>query len=291
MRSARAGGWLTAALGVMQAVRRPGLSQPGYPPDLRISRPAAAPTFSCAISPRSCGRSPAAPSSSRTRSGPASNIATEYVARAKPDGYTLYPFAATTVAASMHLFKNPPVDVGKALQVAATTSNLRLHARGRRRSRPTRRVAELTAAMKQKGSKASYAVAANPGRIMGAIYKDTAGLEAVEVQYRTAADSLNEMPSGKLDYGLHDPIFALAQQREGRLRVLAVSTGKRLQAEPDLPTMTELGVPMDLDLWWGVMVPTGTPKPIIDKDQCWFTTDRAAPRRPRSSSTLRRRSL
>src|SRR5476649_2257479 len=58
------------------------------------------------------------------RVGANSNIATEYVARSKPDGYTLYPFAGTTVALTYHLYKTPPVDVGKALQVAATTSNL-----------------------------------------------------------------------------------------------------------------------------------------------------------------------
>jgi tripartite-type tricarboxylate transporter receptor subunit TctC len=203
------------------------------------------------------------------RVGAASNIATEFVARSKPDGHTLYPFAGTTVAASMHLFKNPPVDVGKAIRVAATTSNLAFMLVVDSKS-PHKTVAELTAAMKQKGTRASYAVAANPGRIMGAIYKDKAGLSALEVQYRTAADSLNETQSGKLDYGLHDPIFALAQQREGRLRVLAISASKRLQSQPDLPTMTESGVPMDLDLWWGVMVPTGTPKPIIDRINGWF---------------------
>jgi tripartite-type tricarboxylate transporter receptor subunit TctC len=125
--------------------------------------------------------------------------------------------------------------------------------------------------VKRKGSSASYAVAANPGRIMGAIYKNTAALEALEVQYRSAPDSLNEMMSGKLDYGLHDPIFALAQQREGRLRVLAVSTAKRLEAEPGLPTMTESGIPMDLNLWWGVLVPSATPRPIIDKINQWFS--------------------
>ena len=201
--------------------------------------------------------------------GAASNIATEFVARSKPDGHTLYPFTATTVAASMHLFKNPPVDVGKAIRVAATTSTLAFMLVVDAKS-PYKTVAELTAAMKQKGSRASYAVSANPGRIMGAIYRDKAGLEALEVQYRTAADSLNEMLSGKLDYGLLDPIFSLAQQREGRLRVLAISASKRLQSQPDLPTMTESGVPMDLDLWWGVMVPTATPKPIVDKINAWF---------------------
>jgi tripartite-type tricarboxylate transporter receptor subunit TctC len=174
--------------------------------------------------------------------GANSNIATEYVARSKPDGHTLYPFAGTTVAASMHLFKNPPVDVGKALRVAATTSNLAFMLLVDAKS-PHKTVGELT----------------------------TAGLGATEVQYRTASDSLNETASGKIDYGLHDPIFALAQQREGRLRVLAVSTGKRLISQPDLPTMAESGIPMDLSLWWGVMVPTATPKPIIDKVNAWFS--------------------
>jgi tripartite-type tricarboxylate transporter receptor subunit TctC len=202
--------------------------------------------------------------------GANSNIATEYVARSKPDGYTLYPFAGTTVAATMHLFKNPPVDVGKSITVAATTSNLAFMLVVDAKS-PYQNVADLTAAMKKKGAGASYAVAANPGIIMGALYKNAAGLEAVEVLYKNAIDSLNEIQSGKLDYGLHDPIFALGQMREGRLRVLGVSTGKRLQSVPELPTMAEQGVPMNLELWWGVMVVTGTPKPIIDKINGWFS--------------------
>jgi tripartite-type tricarboxylate transporter receptor subunit TctC len=202
--------------------------------------------------------------------GAASNVATEFVARSKPDGYTLYPFAGTTVAATMALFKNPPVDVGKALTVAATTSNLAFMLVVDAKS-PYKTVQELTEAMKKKGDKASYAVAANPGIIMGSIYKNAAKLEAVEVLYKTAPDSLNEMTNGRLDYGLHDPIFALAQEREGRLRVLAVSTGERLQSRPTVPTMKESGIPMDLSLWWGVMVPSATPRPIIDKINQWFT--------------------
>jgi len=208
--------------------------------------------------------------------GANSNIATEYVAKSKPDGHTLYPFAGTTVAASMHLFKKPPVDVGKEIRVVATTSNLAFILTVGANS-PHKTVAELTAAVKQKGSAANYAVTANPGRIMGAIYKAKAGLTATEVQYRTGPDSLNEMESGRLDYGLHDAVFALSQVRAGRLRALAVSTADRLGATPDIPTMSESGIPMDLALWWGVMVPTATPDPIASKINQWFKEIVSAP--------------
>ncbi|HWL04711.1 MAG TPA: tripartite tricarboxylate transporter substrate binding protein [Xanthobacteraceae bacterium] len=203
------------------------------------------------------------------RVGANSNIATEYIARSKPDGHTLYPFAGTTVAATMHLFKKPPVDVGKTIQVAATTSNLAFMLMVDPKS-PYKTAQELTEAMKKKGSSASYATAANPGVIMGALYKKATGIEAVDVSYRTAPDSLPELQSGKLDFAFHDPIFALAQQREGRARILAVSSSERLQSAPDVPTMTEIGVPMGLDIWWGVMLAAGTPRPIVDRINAMF---------------------
>ena len=106
---------------------------------------------------------------------------------------------------------------------------------------------------------------------MGEIYKARTGIQAVEISYKTAPDSLNELLSGKTDYGMLDPAFSLAQVREGRLRVLAVSSGKRLEANPDIPTMTESGVPMDLTGWWAAMLPAGTPKPIVTKVNQWFT--------------------
>jgi tripartite-type tricarboxylate transporter receptor subunit TctC len=204
------------------------------------------------------------------KAGAGGNIAQEYVARAKPDGYTIYVHAATAVAANQHLFKKPSIDAAKALQVAASINRqpfmLVVDAKS-----PYKTVAELTEAMKKKGDKATYASAAPTGSIMGEIYKDVTGIKAVEVSYKTAPDSVNELLSGKLDYGMHDPVFSLAQQREGRLRILAVSTGTRLEANPDLPTMTESGVPMDLTGWWAAMLPAGAPKPIIDQVNAWFT--------------------
>ena len=204
------------------------------------------------------------------KAGAGGNIATEYAARAKPDGYTIYVHAASTVAASMHLFKKPPIDVSKAIQIAATINQqpfmLVVDAKS-----PYKTVAELTAAMKQKGAKANYATSAPTGTVMGEIYKARTGVQALEINYKTAQDCLNELLSGKTDYGMMDPQFSLAQVREGRLRVLAVSGGKRLQASPDIPTMTESGVPMDLTGWWAAMVPAATPKPIVMKINEWFT--------------------
>jgi tripartite-type tricarboxylate transporter receptor subunit TctC len=203
------------------------------------------------------------------KAGAGGNIAQEYVAKSKPDGHTIFVHAATAVAANQHLFRKPPVDAAKAFQIAATINRqpwmLLVDAKS-----PYKTVAELTAAMKAKGEKATYATAAPTGRIMGEIYKNATGITAVEVNYKTAPDSLNEMTSGKLDYGLHDPVFSLSQQREGRLRILAVATAKRLDAAADLPTMTELGIPMDLTGWWAAMVPAGTPKPAVDQIHKWF---------------------
>jgi tripartite-type tricarboxylate transporter receptor subunit TctC len=201
--------------------------------------------------------------------GASGNIATEYVARAKPDGYTMLITAGSGTAAGMHLQKNPPIDVTKAFQIAATINRQAFMLVVDAKS-PYKTVPELTAAMKPKGTSATYATAAPSGIVMGAMYNQITGVQAVEVRYKDASGSLNEMLDGKLDYGMQDPVFSLSQAREGRLRILAHSSGKRLQAIPDIPTMAESGVPgMDLTSWWAVHVPAGTPKPVVDQINTW----------------------
>jgi tripartite-type tricarboxylate transporter receptor subunit TctC len=195
--------------------------------------------------------------------GAIGNLATEYVARSKPDGHTIYIHGGSSVAANMHLFKKPPVDVATAIQVVATINRqptmLMVHA-----SRPWKSVAELTEYLKEKGDKATYAVSNPVAKVVAAIYQNHHKLRAVEAVYRTAADSLNDLASGAVDYGVFDNIFAAAQERSGRLRTLAVSTPDRLQANPNTPTMTEQGVPMSITGWFAGMVPSATPRPIVD---------------------------
>ena len=203
------------------------------------------------------------------RSGAGGNIAIEYVAKAKPDGYTVFVHGVSGVATNMNTFKRPPTDAAKTIQVAATINRQPFMMLVDQKS-PYKTVADVTKARKEKGEKASYASAAPFGTVMGEIYKARTGVKAVEVVYKNAVDSLNDQLSGSVDYSMHDPVYALAQQREGRLRILGVSTRKRLEAIPDIPTMAEQGVDMDLTGWWGAMVPQGTPRPIVEQINKWF---------------------
>jgi tripartite-type tricarboxylate transporter receptor subunit TctC len=107
--------------------------------------------------------------------------------------------------------------------------------------------------------------------VVGAMYKEKAQLQAVEVFYRTGAEYLNDLGSGVVDYAIPDNVLAMARQRAGTMRILAVSTAQRMQAAPDYPTMTELGYPMDLRGWWAGLVPTGTPKPVVEKLNEWIS--------------------
>jgi len=210
------------------------------------------------------------------KSGAAGLLATEYAMRAKPDGYTIFVHAGSGVANVPALYKNPPIDVSKTVQIAATINRQPFMIMVDAKS-PIKSIAELTDAMKKKGDKASYGVAATTGTVMAEIYKARTGIQAFEVNYKTATDSLNDQLSGRLDFSSQDPVYALAQQREGRLRILGVSTGKRLEAIPEFPTMSEQGVEMDLTGWWAAMVPVGTPKPIIDTIHGWFVKSVSAP--------------
>jgi tripartite-type tricarboxylate transporter receptor subunit TctC len=125
--------------------------------------------------------------------------------------------------------------------------------------------------MKRKGEKASYMQSNVTGKVVGELYKLATGVKAVDVPYRTANESLNDFMSGALDFGVVDPVFALVQEREGRIRNLAVSTPQRMQAVPQLPTMVELGFPsIHITTWFAAMVPAATPRPTIDRINKWF---------------------
>jgi len=205
------------------------------------------------------------------------SIATEYVARARPDGYVTLLHAGGGIAGNMHLFKKPPVDAGKALQMVATL-NLQAFMLTVASNSPYKTAAELTAAMKAKGDKATYATSSTASRTAGGVYKYYAGLSAVEVQYRQGNDTLNDMASGAIDFAFHDPVLALSQMREGKLRVLGLASQRRLEAAQGIPTLAEQGFPkIDLTGWFAVSVPAATPRPIVDQLNAWYNQILAMP--------------
>lgn len=201
--------------------------------------------------------------------GAAGNIAAEYTARAKPDGHTIHIHAGSALAGNFSLFKKPPIDPAKDLQIAATL-NLQPFMVMVAASSPYQNLRELTEAMKAKGEKASYAESNTVGKVMGELYKVATGVKAVDVPYRAANDTLNDFASGAVDYGMIDPQAAIVHSQAGRLRMLAVSTGKRMQSLPDMPTMKEQGVDVELFGWFAVIVPSATPRPIVMQLNKWF---------------------
>jgi tripartite-type tricarboxylate transporter receptor subunit TctC len=203
------------------------------------------------------------------RAGAGGNIALTHVAKSKPDGYTVFVHAGSGVAASMSLFKNPTVDVAKDIQIAGTI-NQQPYMIVVQATKPYKTLADLTKAMKEKGEKATYGTSNPSSTILAEIYKNTTGVKAVRVEYRTGADMVNDLISGQLDFASADPVQALSMAKKGDWRILGISTGKRLVATGNLPTMSEQGIKMDVTGWWAAMVPAATPKPVVEQINKWF---------------------
>ena len=205
------------------------------------------------------------------RQGANGAVATEALMRAKPDGHTIFVHSPAAIAANDALLKTPPANTRTGVRVAATI-NRQAFMLAVDTSTPYKTLADLTAAMKIKGAKATYATYATTATITGALYKAGAGIDPVEVVYRIGAQSLNDMQSGTLDFGIYDPLFALAQERAGRLRPLAIVSDERMDTSPHVPTFKELGMPIVLMGWFSAIVPAATPQPVVDQINKWFVS-------------------
>ena len=199
------------------------------------------------------------------------NIATEYVARSKADGYTIMITpASSTLAAARYLFKRLPFDPDKDFTPVTTLARLSFAIAIDAKS-PIRTIAELTEHLKKKPGHGHYATGSNTGQVTGELYKEMAGLSTVYVPYKQATSALTDTISGEVDFMTYDITFLVPQARAGRVRILAVTSAARLTTLPDVPTMAESGFPgYDLAPWWGVVVPAGTPRAIVDKLAAWF---------------------
>ena len=206
------------------------------------------------------------------------NIATEYVARAKPDGYTLFIAPSSSyLGASPSLFKNlafdPLNDFEHVALLLKNTSVLAVSG-----DSPYKTAGELTASLKERGDKASFGSLNNTGLISSELYKANFGLKAVEVKYKEVGACLNDLWAGHLDFIHIDPTGGGAHFKSGKLRPLATAAAERMQSIKDIPSATEAGITNSNVIgWWSVEMPKGTPKPVLEKLEAWFTQIAVAP--------------
>jgi tripartite-type tricarboxylate transporter receptor subunit TctC len=204
------------------------------------------------------------------RPGAQGLVATEYVAKSKPDGYTiLITPASSTLATAPHIFKHVPFDPLKDF-APVTTINSLAFVIAVDAAKPLRTVDELIAMLRTKPSHGFYATQSNTGQVAAELLKETRGLKTAYVPYKLTSDALASLLLGEVDFLSVDATWAMTQHPQ-KIRILAVTSGKRSGALPDIPTMAELGFKdFDITPWWGVVVPAGTPRPVVERLARWF---------------------
>ncbi|MDF2118005.1 tripartite tricarboxylate transporter substrate binding protein [Roseiarcaceae bacterium H3SJ34-1] len=200
------------------------------------------------------------------KSGAFGNIASEYVAKSKPDGYTIYINPGSSfLAAAPALFKKLPFDPINDFEHVTTLAKLPflLLVAG---DSPYKDVAGLVKALREKGDKSTYGSLANTGLVGSELFKVNFGLSSVEVKYKDAGALFNDLLGGNIDFVHLDPGTSSGQMLSGKVRALATTSKERFKALPDVPSAAEAGIAnSDLIAWWSVEVPKGTPKPILDR--------------------------
>jgi tripartite-type tricarboxylate transporter receptor subunit TctC len=200
--------------------------------------------------------------------GAQGSIASAFVAKSAPDGYTIHITpASSTLAAAPHIFKRLPFDPIKDF-ASVTTINSLTFVVAVDAAKPIKSVQELIQVLKQRPGHGFYGTQSNSGQIAAELFKANTGLSTVYVPFKVTGDAFANLLSGQIDFMSVDSTWAKSQPK---VRILAVTAAKRSSTMPEIPTLAEAGVPgVDVAPWWGVVVPAGTPRPIIDKLAGWF---------------------
>jgi len=197
--------------------------------------------------------------------GAGGNLGMGNVARAAPDGYTIL-FASSSIVVNPSLYPKIPYDPYKDFEpvsIPATAPNILLV----NPSVPAKDVKELVAYIKANPGKISYASAGTgtTPHLSSELLKLTLNLDIVHVPFGGAGPAIQSLVAGHTPMGFTSMPPAVPLIKEGKLRALAVAAPKRSAALPDVPTLDELGFKdQEADTFQGVLVPAGTPKPIVD---------------------------
>jgi tripartite-type tricarboxylate transporter receptor subunit TctC len=200
------------------------------------------------------------------KSGGSTNIGTEDVARAAPDGYTIL-FGSPALATNRFLFTTLGYDALKDLSpvsLMATFPDVMTVPN----SSPAKTVAEFIAYAKSNGGRTTFTssgVGSSP-HLAGELFKRRAGIEMTHIPYRGSGPAATDTIAGRVDVFFDTFAAALPLVRGGQLRGLAVTSSKRSPAAPELPTIAEAALPgFDVSGWYALYAPSKTPPEIIRK--------------------------
>lgn len=199
------------------------------------------------------------------KAGAGGGIGTEFVARAKPDGYTLLLGTQTGLAVNPHLIRKLGYDVDKDFapitQLASTPLVLLA---GNKSGAKT--VRELVAAIKARPDGLSYGTSGNgtSQHLTTLMFLNRIGGKAVHIPYKGSSQSLTDLAGNQIDMQFDNMTTALAFAKNGQARALAVTSLARTDLQPDLPTLAESGLPgFEAVTWLGLLAPAGTPAEVV----------------------------
>jgi tripartite-type tricarboxylate transporter receptor subunit TctC len=217
------------------------------------------------------------------RPGAGGNLGVDQVAKSAPDGYSLVIGAVATHAINPWLFAKLPYDPIKdfaPVTLVAHVPNVLVMTAERARQLNIRGVRDLVAYARANPGQLNYASGGNgsAGHMAGELLKSQAGISAVHIPYAGAAPAQLGLLAGQTDFMFDNLASALAQVKAGKLLAFAVTTTRRSEAMPDVPTMAESGLPgFDVSTWFGVFAPAGTPAAIVERVNKAFTAALQSP--------------
>jgi tripartite-type tricarboxylate transporter receptor subunit TctC len=204
------------------------------------------------------------------RPGAGGNLGADLVAKAAPDGLTIGIAAVATHAINPWLFAKMPYDASRDFapitQMLRVPNVLVMNAETAQRLK-INTLADLVAYAKANPAKLNFGSGGNgsAGHLAGEMFKRAAGIFAVHIPYNGGNPAQLALLSGQVDFNFDNLATAAANIKSGRLKALAVTTGQRSSALPDIPAMSETLKDFEIDTWWGLVAPAATPRDVVER--------------------------
>jgi tripartite-type tricarboxylate transporter receptor subunit TctC len=211
------------------------------------------------------------------RAGAGNTLGAEYTARAKPDGYTLTIASPSSHSIAPAIYPKLPYDPIKdftPVMLLATAPLLLVS----HPALPVKNVKDLIALAKARPGQLNYGSGGSgtTGHLTAEYFKTTAGIKAVHIPYKGVAPATVDLLSGQLQYMFHIMNIGVIYVNSKQLRGLAITSGKRSNLVPDVPTMDEAGVAgFEVYTWYGLVGPAGLNKDVVEK--LYTTMSKALP--------------